>query len=107
MTEPSSTRQTLDRLDRTLVAIAEPDRRALAVQLDRIRTTVAAVQAGSLVPGADDADVGDRFRMARRQVALQGQISDLIAEVNLLINDPAVGSDARVARDLLRTLTVA
>ncbi len=110
MTEPGRTPQTLDRLDQTLQGLGDPYSRALAVQLDRLRAAMAAVQAERTRTSGDvgsDAYFESRFRAARHQVTLQGQISDLIAHVNMLVNDPTVGPDARAARNLLRTLTVA
>ncbi|HEX3826707.1 MAG TPA: hypothetical protein VHV82_05470 [Sporichthyaceae bacterium] len=109
MTEPGSTPQTLDRLDQTLQSLGGPDSQALAVQVGRLREAMAALQAERTRTSGDvggGAYVESRFRTARHQVALQGQISDLIAHVNMLVNDPTVGPDARAARNLLRTLTV-
>jgi len=108
MTEPGSTPQELDRLDQTLQGLGDPDSRALAVQLGRLRAAMAAVQAERTSTSGDvgsAAYVESRFRAARHQVALEGHISDLIAHVNMLVNDPTVGPDARAARNLLRTLT--
>jgi hypothetical protein len=109
MADPSSTPQTLDRLDQTLKGLGDPDSRALAVQLGRLREAIAAA-ATERTPTAEDggraAYLEARLRTARHQAALQGQIGDLIAHVNMLVTDPTVGRDARAARDLLRTLTL-
>jgi hypothetical protein len=101
MADSGSTPATLDRVDEALQGLGEPDRRLLGIHLERIR---AALLAGATT---GNSALETRFRVARREAALHGNITDLIAHVNMLVNDPAVGPGAREARELLRTLTVA
>ena len=89
--------------DRVRAGLGTPRRAQTAFEIAFLLAIPEPAVAGDVGSGAY---VESRFRAARYQVALEGQISDLIAHVNMLVNDPAVGPDARAARNLLRTLTV-